>query len=444
MGASLPIKLLIADDDKNLTRVLTTELSESGYQVSATDSGSGAVTLIGKEDIDVLLLDLNMPGLGGIDVLKELRTSEIPPEVIILTGHGTVHTAVEAMKLGAYDYLAKPFKLEELKAVIDKAYEKRRLLTENLLLKTQLRRQAAGRRIVTRNPQLLELLETARRVSLSDFPVLIYGETGVGKELFARTIHDASPRSDGPFVPINCPAIPESMIESELFGHEKGAFTGAYSRKMGLVEIAHNGTLFLDEIGELPLQLQVKLLRIIETRAFFRVGGVKEICADVKFVAATNKDLRAEVEKGNFRPDLYYRLSALTLRVPSLRERKDDIPLLVEHFAQDEADFRDKRFGREALAVLAAYPWPGNVRELQNVVHRTLLLSKNTEVGPDDLSADPFTMSAMSGRRLRDIEKDHILRVLKEVDGLRGKAAEILGIDPKTLYRKLSRYGIHQ
>jgi two-component system response regulator AtoC len=436
------MRLLIADDDRNLTTVLTTELSESGYDVSMTGSGSNAAILLEDEDFDVLLLDLNMPGLGGIDVLKKIRTSEMPPEVIILTGHGTVNTAVEAMKLGAYDFLAKPFKLEELKAVIDKAYEKRKLLAENLLLKTQLRRQTTRKIIVTRNPLLLEILETARRVAVSDFPVLIYGETGVGKELFARTIHDASPRSDGPFIPINCPAIPENMIESELFGHEKGAFTGAYSRKMGLIEIAHNGTLFFDEIGELPLNLQVKLLRVLETRAFFRVGGVKEMWADVKFVAASNKELKAEVEKGNFRPDLYYRLSALTLRVPPLRERKEDIPLLIEHFTKDDADFRNKTFGREALDVLSAYPWPGNVRELQNVVHRTLLLSKNTVVDPDDLSADLFTRSATSGKRLREIEKDHILRVLKEVDGLRGKAAEILGIDPKTLYRKLSRYGL--
>jgi DNA-binding NtrC family response regulator len=438
------MRLLIADDDRNLTKVLTTELSESGYDVSVTGSGSNAVTLHEKEDFDVLLLDLNMPGLGGIDVLKQIRTSEIPPEVIILTGHGTVHTAVEAMKLGAYDYLAKPFKIEELKAVIDKAYEKRKLLTENLLLKTQLRRQAARKSIVTRNPLLLELLETARRVGRADFPVLIYGETGVGKELFARAIHDASPRGDGPFIPINCPAIPENMIESELFGHEKGAFTGAYARKIGLIEIAHNGTLFLDEIGELPLPLQAKLLRVLETKAFFRVGGVKEMSVDVKFVAASNKELKAEVEKGNFRPDLYYRLSALTLRVPPLRERKDDIPLLVEHFTKDNADLRDKRFGREALDVLSAYPWPGNVRELRNVVHRTLLLSRDAVVGPDDLSADLFTRSAAPARRLRDIERAHILKVLKEVDGLRGKAAQILGIDPKTLYRKLSQYGINQ
>ena len=438
------IRLLIADDDRNLRKVLTTELSESGYDVSVTDSGINAAALLEKDDFDVLLLDLNMPGLGGMDVLKKIRTLEMPPEVVILTGHGTVLTAVEAMKLGAYDYIAKPFKLEELKAVIEKAHEKRKLLSENLFLKTQIKRQSAQKNIITKSPLIIELLDTARKVALSDFAVLIYGETGVGKELLALAIHDASPRHDGPFIAVNCGAIPESMLESELFGHEKGAFTGAYAKKMGLLEIANSGTLFLDEIGELSLQLQVKLLRVIETRSFFRVGGVREIRVDVKFVAASNKDLKAEVEKGNFRPDLYYRMSALTLHVPPLRERKEDIPLLIAHFIKGNAAFRNKSFGQEALEVLSGYSWPGNVRELRNIVHRTLLLSRNDVVGRDDLPADLFTRARTSGKRLRDVERDHIMRVLKEVDGLRGKAAEILGIDPKTLYRKLSKFGMRE
>jgi DNA-binding NtrC family response regulator len=438
------IRLLIADDDRSLRKVLTTELSDSGYDVSITDSGSNAVALLEKKDFDVLLLDLNMPGLGGMDVLKKIRALEMPAEVIILTGHGTVPTAVEAMKLGAYDYIAKPFKLEELKAVIDKAYEKKKLLSENLHLKTQIKRQSSQKHVVTKNPLILELLNTAGKVARSDFPVLIYGETGVGKELMAWAIHEASPRNDGPFIPINCAAIPESMLESELFGHEKGAFTGAYTKKMGLLEIANNGTLFFDEIGELSPQLQVKLLRVIETRSFFRVGGVREIRVDLKFVAASNTDLKAEVEKGAFRSDLYFRMSALTLHVPPLRERKEDIPLLIEHFIKSNADFRNKSFGKEALDILSRYAWPGNVRELQNVVHRTLLLSRNDAVGRDDLPADLFPHTRMSGKRLQDVEREHITKVLREAGGLRGKAARTLGIDPKTLFRKLSKYGMDE
>ena len=436
------IKILVADDDSNLRKVLTTELADAGYDVAAADSGVHAMERLEKDLIDVLLLDLNMPGLGGMAVLKRIRDFDMPPEVIILTGNAAVHTAVEAMKLGAYDYLAKPFKLEELQVVIEKACEKRKLLSENLLLKTQLKRQSAPKVIVTNSRLMRELLSTVKKVASSDLPVLVYGESGVGKELVAWAIHEGSQRADAPFIPLNCGAIPESMIESELFGHEKGAFTGAYAKKLGLLEIANNGTLFFDEIGELPLQLQVKLLRVIETKSFFRVGGVREINVDVKFVAASNKDLKAEAEKGNFRADLYYRIGALTLHVPPLRERKEDIPLLIEHCVRNNPAFRHKTFGKDALQILSAYSWPGNVRELQNVVHRTLLLSNTDTIGREDLSPDLTAGNTTSGKRLEDIERQHILKVLNEVGGQKTRAAEILGIDPKTLYRKLSHYGV--
>jgi len=438
------MKILIADDDKNLRTVLTKELSEGGNEVEGVESGTRAIELLERDEYDVLLLDLNMPGLGGMDVLKKIKTLELSTEVIILTAYSTLSTAVEAMKLGAYDYLTKPFKVEELRAIIGKAYEKKTLINENLALKTQIKRQSQSHKIITKNPSMLEILENVKKMALSDLPVLICGESGVGKELIARTVHDASKRMNGPFIPINCGAIPENMLESELFGHEKGAFTGAYTRKLGLLEIAHHGTIFLDEICELNATLQGKLLRAIETGTFFRVGGTREVEVNVKFVSSTNKDIKREMEQGHFRSDLYYRINTLTLTIPPLRERKEDIPLLVEHTIKTNPAFKNNRFDQEALKVLLEYPWPGNVRELQNVVHRTLLLSKKEVIEPNDLPSDLNTTSKVSGLRLEDVEREHILKVLKEVRGHRGKAAEILGVDPKTLYRKLISYGFNE
>jgi DNA-binding NtrC family response regulator len=436
----MPIKVLIAEDEKNLRKVLKTELSIEGYEISESDDGQKTVDLLQKESFDILLLDLNMPVLGGLDVQKKIRDLEISTEVIILTGNMTIATAVMAMKLGAYDYLTKPFDLDELFLVMERAYEQKKLRRENLLLKTQIRHQTEKKQIVTNSPLMYGLLETACKVADSEFPVLILGESGVGKELFACAIHDCSARSDGPFIPINCGAIPETMIETELFGHEKGAFTGAHSRKTGLIEVANKGTVFLDEIAELPLQLQVKLLRVIETKSFFRVGGVNEIRVDVKFLAASNKDVKAETEKGNFRPDLYYRMSALTLHIPPLRERKEDIPLLIEHFIRNSPAYKNRKIGKDAMDILSEYPWPGNVREMQNVIHRTLLLSRNEIIGREDLPSDLFGSCRKSGARLEDVEREYILKVLGEAGGQKAKAAEVLGIDPKTLYRKLAQF----
>jgi DNA-binding NtrC family response regulator len=438
------MKILIADDDKNLRNVMMNELSDAGLDAFDTDDGFKTIDILEKDDYDVLILDLNMPGLNGIDVLKKVKDLEMPTEVIILTGHATVSTAVDAMKIGAYDYVTKPFRMEELIAIIEKAYEKKKLVSENLILKSQIKRQTETKNIVTKNPLMIEILETVKKFAVSDLPVLIYGESGVGKELIAKAIHDASKRFDGPFIPINCGAIPETMLESELFGHEKGAFTGAYAKKLGLLEIAGHGTLFLDEISELNPQLQGKLLRVIETGCFFRVGGIKEIKIDVRFVSATNKDVKQEVETGNFRPDLYYRLSALAVRIPPLRERKEDIPLLIDHIISNDASFKNKEFSRKALEILSEYSWPGNVRELQNVVHRALFLSKSNVIEQHDLPPDLTADQNISGKRLEDIEREHILKVFREVNGQKKKAAEVLGIDPKTLYRKLSSYGIKE
>jgi len=436
------IKVLIADDEMNIRQLLRDGLSTLMAYVAEVPSGLVALEQLEKNDYDILLLDINMPGMDGIEVLKKLKGLDIPVEVIILTAHGSVSTAVEAMKLGAYDYLMKPFKIAELVPVIEKAFEKKKLRIENLLLKTQAKKQSEVKIIIAESPLMRDIIERSRKVAQSDFPVLITGESGTGKELIARTIHNASDRADRSYVVINCGALPENMIESELFGYEKGAFTGAHAKKPGLLEIAHEGTLFLDEIGDMPLPLQVKLLRVIETGTFYRLGGTRELHVSVRVVSATNKDLKSEINKGTFREDLYYRISALTVHLPPLRERKEDIVPLIEHCRSSNPAFKQKRFSSEALGVLSQHAWPGNIRELQNVVHHVLLLSKNDTIVPADI---PFELSGRPGPisiRLDDLEREHIISVLKQSGGDRNKAAESLGVHPRTLQRKLDSYGI--
>jgi len=438
------MRVLVTDDDRNLRKVLSTELSAEGYDVEVAESGPSALEALKEKEYDVIILDLNMPGMDGMQVLRLIKDEGILTEVIVLTADAKAATAVQAMKLGAYDYMTKPLSIEELKAVAEKAYEKRKLLSENLLLRTQIRSQTRPNEIIGKSAVIRGLLETVGKVAASEFPVLLLGESGTGKELVARAIHEASERAEKPFVAVNCGAIPETMIENELFGHEKGSFTGAHDRKPGLLEIANEGSLFLDEICELDQQLQSKLLRVIETQRFFRIGGTREVKVNVRFISATNKDIKEEVDKGNFRADLFYRISALTLNIPPLRERKEDIPLLIEHFLNNSPNFKGKRFSNEVVVALTNYSWPGNVRELQNVLNRLLLLSAGDVVGLDDLCDDMLTISSNTCRKLSDIEKEHILRTLDAVGGHKGKAAEILGIDPKTLYRKLQGYGINE
>jgi DNA-binding NtrC family response regulator len=443
---NFPVKILIADDEKNVRNFICSELSAGGAEVNEAENGPRALELLEKKEYDVLLLDLNMPGLGGIDVLKMMKSLDILTEVIILTANATISTAVEAMKLGAYDYLTKPFRLQDLSPIIEKACEKKKLCSENILLRTQLKRQTEGRQLITKSQLMLDLLATVKQVATTDYPVLITGETGTGKEHIARIMHRESLRAELPFVAINCGALPESMIESELFGYEKGAFTGAHARKPGLLEVAHTGTLFLDEIGDMPAPLQVKLLRVIESGSFFRLGGIREMKVNVRLVSATNKDLQAEIEKGAFRQDLYYRVTMLIVHVPPLRKRREDIPVLIEYFIDSSQAFKHKKFSKEAITVLTDYDWPGNVRELQNVIHRVLLLSTSNVIKPSDLPADLIRGPRLvkSSRRLEDVEREHILRVLTDVRGQKGKAAEALGMDPKTLYRKLCAYGIKE
>jgi len=453
LAEASPIRVLVADDERNFTQVLKMELGREGYVVDVAVDGREALGRLGASEYDVLVLDLKMPEVPGMEVLREIRSWEAGPEVIVLTGHATVATAIEAMKLGAYDYLTKPCKTEELALLVRKASEKRRLLRENLRLRARAERSEAFPQIVTQDPAMRAVLEMLVKIAPTDSAILIQGESGTGKELVANAIHQRSRRRDGPFVVINCGALQETVLESELFGHEKGAFTGAVAAKPGLFELADGGTLFLDEIGEVSPAMQVRLLRVIETGRFFRVGGVRERIVDVRILSATNKDLRKVVEAGTFRQDLFYRVAMITVSLPPIRDRRGDIPLLVQHILEQQAALGRKTVSPEALDLFMAYPWPGNVRELQHVIRRALILAPTDRIGPEDLPLDlrvrpgllaPAAPALPAGAltTLQELERQHIVRVLTEVKGHRGRAAEILGIDPKTLYRKIRAYRI--
>ncbi len=437
------IKVLIVDDEKNIRDVLKNELVTFGHRTAAADSGATALALLDQEEFDVVLLDLNIPGMSGIEILKHIRAGDIAVEVVVLTADAAIPSAVEAIKLGAYDYLVKPVDLDHLSNVIGQAFEKKRLRNENMLLKTTIKREEDREQLIAESPVMRECIAMIAKVAQTDFPVLIVGESGTGKEITARTLHRSSLRNEGPFIALNCGAIPENMVESELFGYEKGAFTGAHARKLGLLELASSGTLFLDEIGDMPIPLQVKLLRVIETGRFFRLGGTRELKVDLRIISATNKDLSGAIEKGAFRSDLFYRIAGFTLAIPPLRERKEDIPLFIEQVQARNQAFKHKKFSPDALAILLKYAWPGNVRELQNVIQRVLLLSNGAELTPLDLPSDlcGAERPAASGL-LTDIEREHILKTLTRTGRQLEKAAEILGIHPKTLRRKLAEYGV--
>jgi DNA-binding NtrC family response regulator len=433
------LRLLVVEDDTGLAEVLSDELRTRGHRVAVAATVATARALLAEAEFDVALMDLMLPDGSGIDVLRTAREQELPTQVIVLTGYATVATALEAMKLGAYDYLTKPARLEEIELLVAKAAEKAHLLWENAALRVRLEGREAFPGLIGQDPALKRVLADVERVAASPLPVLIQGESGTGKELVARAVHRKSPRAHAPFVPVNCAALPESLLETELFGHEKGAFTGALNRRPGLFEAADRGVLFLDEIGEIPLPVQAKLLRAIETSEFFRVGSTRPVQVDIRVVTATNKDLRAESEKGAFREDLYYRLNGVTLTLPPLRARPGDVPLLAAHFLERAAG--RKRLSRGAAEKLAAYAWPGNVRELQMVVQRAAVLSQGDVIEAGDLHLDPprsWRADAL-GRHLTlaELERQYIEEVLARHDGHRGQAAQALGIDPKTLYNKL-------
>lgn len=441
------IRVCVIDDEEPLVLVLKEELARHGFEVAAALNGTDGIKLLEQKPFDVCLLDLNMPGLNGIEVLGKAAQQAIPTEFIVLTAFATVQTAVECIRLGAYDYLTKPCNLDRIVFLIRKACEKRLMRQESLILKRM--RDGKGR-IATRSGAMRQLLSEAEKVARTEAPVLILGESGTGKEVMAEYIHSNSSRSEGPFIVFNSAAIQENLFESELFGYEKGAFTGAGASKEGLLELADGGTLFLDEIGEVPLQMQAKLLRAIEKGTFYKVGGTREIRVDIRVLSATNQDLPRKARGNAFREDLYYRLSSITLKLPPLRERREDIPLLAEDFLERLPAVYRKGIDESALELLRGHDWPGNIRELQNALNRAAILSESGSIGPADLPAELQAARVRPSRdtlqggllSLEELEREHILKVMDHTTGQKKKAAEILGIDVKTLYRKLKQYQI--
>jgi len=445
---SRPIRVLVADDESRLRELLVRELGRKGHEVEGVGDGEAALTRLRDAAYDVVILDMKMPRKEGIEVLRELSAFPEHPQVIVMTGFQEVATAVEAMKLGAYDYLTKPTKIEELDVVIRKAAEKGQLLRDNQALRAHAPGASPFGGILTKSPRMHEVMRVVERVAPTDSAVLVLGESGTGKELVARAIHERSGRAQRPFVPIHCGALPREVLESELFGHEKGAFTGAIAAKPGLIDLADGGTLLLDEIGEMEPDSQVKLLRALETGMFFRVGSTRSRTVDVRIIAATNRDLAEAMKAGEFRQDLYYRINTITVTLPPLRERPEDIALLAQYFIEANAAYGAKRLSPAALAALEAYRWPGNVRELLHAIERAVILSRGDEIQSEDLPPEVLGSAATPppigapGASLETMERQHIVLTLRQVSGHRGKAAALLAIDPKTLYRKIIGYQI--
>lgn len=446
-------QILIVDDEAIARDNVAYMLEKGGYEVLTADTGDAAIALLNEREVDLILTDLRMQGRDGMGVLKAARQLWPETEVIVVTGYASIDTAVEAIQKGAYHYLAKPVKIAEMLAIVEKALEKRTLRHEINELRKQVSAQAGVTRIIGRSIKTQQLRETISQVAQLDCNVLIQGETGTGKELVARTIHELSPRSQNRFVAFNCGAFTEELIASELFGYEKGAFTGAHQNKKGLLELAEGGTVFFDEVGELSLPMQVKLLRVLQERTLMRVGGQEEIPIDVRILAATNKDLKKEAEEGAFRLDLFYRLDVLAIQVPPLSERKEDIPLLVSHFLAKHTPNAAvvPRLSREVGQRLQEYEFPGNIRELENIAQRLLLQADGSPViEPHHLIEDIRQTGVVPSRvarqpswlTLAEQEKNYILEILDEVEGNKSKAAKILDIDRVSLWRKIKRYGL--
>jgi two-component system NtrC family response regulator len=444
-------KLLVVEDDRQQRELLQLGLSRGGYKVETALDGSQGLQKYREENFNVVLLDVNMPGLDGIEVLRQMRSESAIPEIIMITGNGSIETAVECIKYGAYDYFTKPIKLDELTLVIDKASEKNRLTLENISLKMEVSKFECHQ-IVGKSLALTKVLDLVKRWGPADEHVLIYGESGTGKELISRAVHDASPRAQKPFVTVNCGRLNINTAESELFGHTQGAFTGATKGRAGLFELADTGTLFMDEVSETPLDVQVKLLRVLETGTFRRMGGNHDISVDVRFVFASNKNLQECVDRGEFREDLYHRINLLPIDLPALRERSEDILPLAYFFLKSSKDpgFQNWEITAEAMAALTSYSWPGNVRELRNVMRRACILATDARITsellpfapPKVLPPRPSAAATPSQLPLWVIERDHIEKVLEQVEGNKSRAAKILEIDRKTLYTKLERYGL--
>ena len=438
------IKVLVAEDEVHLGQILSNFLSGRGYAVHTVTDGRAALEALRAEAYDVALLDIVMPELDGLEVLKQVRADADPPEVIIITGNGTIETAISAMKLGAYDYMAKPYRMAEIDVLVRRAWEKRRLARENVLLQSQLERAGGAMEIVTQYAPLQAVLDVVAKVAPSDSAVLITGESGTGKELVAHMLHRLSERS-GPFVDVSCASLSEGHLESELFGHERGAFAGADERKLGLMELAAGGTLFLDEISELSLKLQSKLLRALDQRSFYRVGGTQKVEVDVRILAASNRDLVQRAAEGLFRDDLLYRINTIEVKLPPLRERAVDIPLIARQFLRLFGKANPPTLSADAIEVLSRYPWPGNARELRNVIERVVLLAHGPQIRASDLPLQPPGAAASAASSpaisLAELERRHIESVLHNTNWHQGRAASALGISSKTLYRKIREYG---
>lgn len=449
----MPYSILIADDEINSREGLQKAILEEGRRVDLAADGAEALELIQKRDYDVLISDIRMPNMGGMELLEKTKAVSPNTNVIMLTAYGSIEMAVRAMRLGAYNYLTKPVNLDELDVMLEQVLKKRRIEQENEYHRESSKTKSSAGGIVGESKPIQDLLETIEQVAPSKATVLITGETGSGKELVARAIHDLSPRKDRLFVPIHCAALSENLLESELFGHERGAFTGAVKQRKGRFEVADGGTLFLDEISEISPSIQVKLLRVLQEKQFERVGGSETISVDIRIIAATNCSLQELVDEGKFREDLFYRLKVITINTPPLRERRDDIPLLVNTFMQRYAQENGKggiTVDKAAMECLKRYSWPGNVRELQGVIESVVLLARGNVIErkniPNEIRGDNENNSAPlqsidADATLADVEKQVILDALKRHDGNRTKTAEALGIGRRTLIRKLHEYG---
>lgn len=444
------VSILVVDDEEIVRESLVEWLREDGYYAEAAADGFEALRKLEEKQWDIALVDLKMPKMDGIELLEKIKERSPDTQVIIFTAYATVHTAVQAIKKGAYDYLVKPLDPEEVSLLIQKLLKSQQLAKEVSYLRKELTKQYKFHDLVSKSPKMQQLFELARTVAKSNSNVLILGESGTGKELLARAIHNESPRANGPFVAVSCVAIPDSLLESELFGHEKGAFTDAHAQRKGKFELADGGTLFLDEIGDISPKMQLALLRVLEEKEFMRVGGSKPIKVDVRIIAATNRDLKKAVEEGRFREDLYYRLNVITIQLPPLRERKEDIPLLVQHFIEKfniQMGKKVQKISDDALRILMQYDWPGNVRELENTIERAMVITKGDVIQPEDIQLQALGANHPSpavDKSLEAVERAHILRILNETGWNIQRSAQILGIDRTTLYNKIKKYGLQR
>lgn len=444
-------KILLVDDEINTLKVLSAILKQNGYEVSAVRTAEEALDKTMKQDFNIIITDFKLPGISGVGLLDALKERECKSPIVMLTAYGTIEKAVDAMKRGAFNYLTKPVNPDELLTVVREAVEKHMLFLENISLKSQLKERYSFKNIIGKSHVMQDIFNLIETISKSSANVLIMGESGTGKELIARAIYYESARANKPFIPIDCAAMPEQLLESELFGHEKGSFTSAYERKIGQVELANGGTIFLDEVGELSLNIQKKLLRFLQEREILRIGGKDRIKVDVRIIAATNKNLEKEVESGNFREDLFYRLNVVTINVPPLRERKEDIPLIANHFLIKFNEANKKAissFEGETMRAFMEYDWPGNVRELANVIERAVILCPLDNISvkylPNSIRKISTGEKGLTGTELTlfETEKRLLLNALKKTSWNQTKAAEILGISRKQLRTKMKHHNL--